>query len=217
MKMKQTVTALTIALVCSASSLMAQPAQQNGIQQNGVQQNGIQQGAQGGAPQVRMAQPVIGTPTPGQPRLGFMGQMVYGYGMRIVAVNYGSPASRLGMERGDVIFSINGRRILSQYDYDGALQEAAMYRGGYVSLTVRNVRYDMGLSYQQFVNVSTVLPGYGMGYPVMGAQAGPVAARSGQRQAQQRAAANAKPRKKIRELRSNQVPVLKAGEKGASQ
>ena len=66
-----------------------------------------------------------------------------------------------------MVFSINGRRILSQFDYDQALIDAAMYRGGLVSLTVRNIRFDYGQSFQEFVNVSTVLPGYGGVYQLL--------------------------------------------------
>ena len=99
----------------------------------------------GGGGQVRVA-PMVAPPSVSTPRLGFMGQMIYGYGMRVLSTSYGTPAQMIGLERGDTIFWINGRRILCQFDYDTAMREAAMYRGGLVNLTVRNVRFDMGRS-----------------------------------------------------------------------
>ena len=127
-----------------------------------------------------------------------------------------------------MVFSINGRRILSQFDYDQALIDAAMYRGGLVSLTVRNIRFDYGQSFQEFVNVSTVLPGYGGVYPVAGAQAGPVAARlaGGQRQGQvgqrqgqviQGQTRFAQARSQVREVARDKVPAMKSGDSGSSQ
>ncbi len=98
-----------------------------------------------------------------QPRLGFHGHMIHGFGMRVDHVLYGTPAQQAGLEGGDVIWSINGRRIFSRFDYDSALQTAAMYQGGWVTLTVRNVRYDTGMSSQQFVNVTVrVMGGYAL-------------------------------------------------------
>ncbi len=74
------------------------------------------------------------------PRLGFNGQISYGHGMRVNYVQYGTPAHWIGLERGDVIVRINGRRINSRYDYDRALEDAAYYRGGRVVLVVDDVR-----------------------------------------------------------------------------
>ncbi len=106
-----------------------------------------------------------------RPRLGFHGHMIHGYGMRVDHAHVGTPASQAGLEGGDVIWRIDGRRILSRFDYDNALRNAAMYQGGWLTLTVRNVRYDMGMSYQKFVNVSVrVMGGYAV--PVAGATAG---------------------------------------------
>lgn len=189
--MKKTIVCMMAAIVCMASSASAQEFGS-------------------GSQQVRVAPTV--SPMPGStPRLGFMGQMIYGYGMRVMGTNYGSPANLAGLERGDIIFSINGRRILCQYDYDSALQDAAMYRGGFVSLTVRNVRYDMGLSYQEFVNVSTRVMGYyGGPMPVQGQPGvGPMAPRS--------APAAEQAGQKIQEITADQVPKLQAGQQGKKQ
>ena len=106
-----------------------------------------------------------------RPRLGFHGHMIPGYGMRVDHVLYGTPAQQIGLERGDVLWRIDGRRILSRMDYDQALQQAAWYQGGWLTLTVRNVRYDMGMSSQQFVTVSVrVMGGYAV--PVAGSSPG---------------------------------------------
>lgn len=194
------------AIVCLSSSVNSVNAQESGT------------------PRVRVA-PVVGSPVPGsQPRLGFMGEMIHGYGMRVLSTNYGSPAQLAGLERGDVIFYINGRRILCQYDYSAALQDAAMYRGGYVSLTVRNVRFDMGLSYQEFVNVSTRVIG---GYAYGGGYGGPVPAyggmpRSGSGAGQVGMAVRSAPQagkavEKVKEITADQVPALKEGQKGTGQ
>ena len=148
--------------------------------------------------------------------------MVYGYGMRILSTSYGSPANQAGLERGDVIFSINGRRILCQFDYDGALQDAALYRGGFVNMTVRNVRYDMGTSFQEFVNVSTRVMGFygsGMPMPVAGsttsAYVGEPAFRSAP--ANRKVEKSVRAIQKIQELNADQVPGLQADQQGTSQ
>ena len=78
--------AFVAALGCMANSAMAQQ------QGNAVTQGGTQQAV----PQTRIAQPAI-APMPSSPRMGFMGQMLYGYGMRVLSVNYGSPAGQLGL------------------------------------------------------------------------------------------------------------------------
>ncbi len=114
---------------------------------------------QGNPPQQKTVMPYVMPPggnpgTPSRPRLGFMGTMIYGYGMRVDNVTYGMPAQLAGLESGDVIWSIEGRRILSRQDYDEAMWHAATHHGGWMEMTVKNIRYDMGLSAQQFVNVS---------------------------------------------------------------
>ena len=73
------------------------------------------------------------------PRLGFTGRAIWNWGMHVDQVYYGSTAARQGLERGDVIMSINGRRINSMGDYFSALS-AANYQGGWISMVVDNVR-----------------------------------------------------------------------------
>lgn len=80
----------------------------------------------------RLMPPVV----PRQPRLGFYGHMEYGWGMMVDRVRWGTPASRVGLEPGDVIVRINDRRIRTDYDYYRALQTS----GPYCRLLVRDVR-----------------------------------------------------------------------------
>lgn len=92
---------------------------------------------------------------PASPRLGFYGQMQYGWGMQVVSVTPGSLAGRNGLESGDVIVEINGRSIRCDADYHGALSDAA-YQGGHVRLLVDNVRARNGFG-QRYVYVSFYL------------------------------------------------------------
>jgi S1-C subfamily serine protease len=73
---------------------------------------------------------------PETPRLGFHGHFEWGYGMVVDHVHWGTPASRIGLEHGDVILSINGRRLRGEWDYFRALRES----GGYVRLVIQDVR-----------------------------------------------------------------------------
>lgn len=70
------------------------------------------------------------------PRLGFQGHFDHGIGMHVEHVYYGTPASRMGLEPGDVIRAINGRWLRTQNDYFRELS----YSGGYVRLVVQDVR-----------------------------------------------------------------------------
>jgi S1-C subfamily serine protease len=123
---------------------------------------------QRGQQQQFVVEPGYNQPTP---KLGFQGQILGGYGMKVVSVNWGTAAQRIGLESGDVITQIHGRQIRSQWDYDQALRDAAMYQSGRVSLLVRNVRFDWGWNVPEYVSSSTVLDGFG--YPQ-----GPVGPRS---------------------------------------
>ena len=98
-----------------------------------------------------------------KPKLGFDGQLIYNYGMKVISVNWGSAAKRAGLERGDVITKINGRMIRSQWDYDQALSDAARFQNGRVTLKVRNVRYDWGHNVPKYAVVHAVLDGYWSG------------------------------------------------------
>ncbi len=97
-------------------------------------------------------------PPPPAPKLGFTGQIVYGLGMRVLSVRYGSPAQRAGLEHGDVIISANGIQIRNPGDLSRALRNAAQYQNGSVNLFVKNIR---GNAYQgnEYVNVNAQLFG----------------------------------------------------------
>lgn len=100
----------------------------------------------------RMVDP--GVPTP---RLGFHGRIVSN-GLRVERVDYGSVAFDAGLERGDVIMKVNGRRLTSMSGYRRALLEAVDYRDGRVTLTVENVRWHTGESSQRYINRTVYLP-----------------------------------------------------------
>ncbi len=104
-------------------------------------------------------QPVIAPPP--APKLGFTGQMIYGLGMKVLSVNYGSPAQRAGLEHGDIIMSANGVLVNSHADLSRALSNAVQYTNGSVSLYVKNIR---GTAWQgnEYVTVTAQLFGQPM-------------------------------------------------------
>lgn len=168
--MKRTFSVMAMIAVAAVFSLNADSANAQPVKL--LQQDNSAQ-TESGNPKTRMyIAPGGGNPGYGQqPRLGFHGHMIHGYGMRVDHVLVGTPAQQVGLEGGDVIWRIDGRRILSRFDYDNAMRNAALYQGGWLTLTVRNVRYDMGQSYQQFVTVSVRAMG-GYAVPVAGTVAG---------------------------------------------
>lgn len=94
-------------------------------------------------PRWRPLPPPIVTPVPVMPRLGFMGHMQYGYGMVIDSVSWNTFASRVGLERGDVIVRINNRQINSDHSYNDAVLDAVRFHGGFVDMHVVDVRTGM--------------------------------------------------------------------------
>lgn len=101
------------------------------------------------------------------PKLGFHGRLIPGVGMQVVSVNFGGVAHREGLETGDIIVEINGRRIMHEFDYERALVDAAVYSYGQVSLLVRNIRFQPGCHLNPaFVRVYSQLPmRHVVGYP----------------------------------------------------
>ncbi len=98
-------------------------------------------------------------------QLGFQGRLIHDYGMRILRTTYGSPAERAGLEAGDIIFRINGRRIGCVVDYRESLQDAARYHNGRIRMLVKNVRCTTHTCSSvprpsQYVTVTTWLPGW---------------------------------------------------------
>lgn len=165
--MKKTIAfvAMTMVALSVTNTTFAQKMKTRTVQQ---QQTYVQPGF--GGQQQAYVQPT--------PKLGFTGQMVYGYGMKVLSVNWGSAAQRAGLEAGDVITRINGRNIRSQWDYDQALISAANYNYGQVNMKVRNVRYDWGHNVPRYAFVTTTLNGFS---PVVPASpVGPIGPRAQQ-------------------------------------
>jgi hypothetical protein len=82
--------------------------------------------------------------TPGQPcydlpRFGFESFNIHGVGERLTFVRWGGIASRMGLEPGDVVLSMNGYRLTYHGAWNDALRRA-VNDGGWVQLTVRDVR-----------------------------------------------------------------------------
>ncbi len=69
-------------------------------------------------------------------RLGIQGHFEYGYGLVVERVRWGSPAGRLGLERGDVIRAVDNRWLRTEADLRRQLRDA----DATAQLTVRDVR-----------------------------------------------------------------------------
>ena len=82
----------------------------------------------------RLVLPVDGHVHP-KLRLGFHGHVDFGEGMHVDHVLRFSHASRIGLERGDLILQVNGRRIVSEHDYHQGLAKT----GRYLRLLVHDV------------------------------------------------------------------------------
>lgn len=113
---RRTATVLALALVVlSAASLMAAP------------------------PHPTVAPLRLNPYTPDYPRLGFLYRVIPGYGYEILSVSWGSPASRIGLEPGDVVRSINGYPLTYYGAHHQAVAQAMNY-GGWLSMRIRDVR-----------------------------------------------------------------------------
>ena len=100
---------------------------------------------------------VIGPDSRPAPRLGFNGTVI-ATGLRVEGVDYGSLAFDAGLERGDVITSVNGRRIQSMSGYRRALCDAVDHNDGRVRLVIENVRWHTGESSIRYVTRTIHLP-----------------------------------------------------------
>jgi hypothetical protein len=78
-------------------------------------------------------------PVPHLPKFGFSSFSINGVGERVTYVRWGGLASRLGLEPGDIILSMNGYRLTYHGSCNDALYQA-MYQGGWVRLRIRDVR-----------------------------------------------------------------------------
>lgn len=100
--------------------------------------------------------PIVPPPVGSQvvPRLGIMGHVDRGIGMVVESVQHGTPASRMGLERGDVIHRINGREISNDWAYREALIRAAQFDNGAVNLHIIDARTGRHVVRAGFVNAN---------------------------------------------------------------
>ena len=84
------------------------------------------------------------------PRFGFSSFNINGFGERITSVRWGGIAQQMGLESGDIILSLNGFPLSYQGSWNDALREA-VYNGGWVQLTVRDVRTGFVATRETFV------------------------------------------------------------------
>lgn len=123
-----------------------------------------------GTAQAEQPKALLVAPTPGYnlPKFGFNSYNIAGYGDRVTYVRWGGLASQLGLEPGDTILRVNGFPLTYHGAWNDALYQA-MSSGGWVQLTIRDVRTGM-VTYRQ---TSFGTPGYGpitaksqvVGYP----------------------------------------------------
>lgn len=88
-------------------------------------------------PQVRPIPPVV---RPSIPQMGFDGHIHHRRGMFIDSVRPGTPAARMGLERGDIITIINHTIIDCEEAYRSALNEAVQNHHGDIAMKVRDGR-----------------------------------------------------------------------------
>ena len=85
--------------------------------------------------------PRTASPTCPVPELGFSSYVISGRGEYILAVRRGSTAARIGLEPGDVILTLNGRRLTSERAWHQAMGHAAASHGR-LTLEIRHRRTD---------------------------------------------------------------------------
>lgn len=112
------------------------------------------------------------TPAPVVPRLGFMGHINYGYGMVVDQVSWGTFASRLGLERGDVIVRINNHSIDDDHDYNRAVRNAVQFQSGFIDMLVVDVRSGQTRHRAGYLPVVNNGPIYPRSVPHINAQVG---------------------------------------------
>ncbi len=87
------------------------------------------------------------------PKFGFSSFTINGFGQRVTSVQWGGIARQMGLESGDVILSLNGYPLTYNGSWNDALREA-MNNGGWVQLTVRDVRTGFVATRETFVGDS---------------------------------------------------------------
>lgn len=84
-----------------------------------------------------------------------------GHSVEVVGVSYGTAGSRLGLERGDRILTINGHSVRSIQELRHVLKDAVTYHRGQVTVLIDNVRARHGhWGAQRYVTQRTFLDGY---------------------------------------------------------
>jgi hypothetical protein len=84
------------------------------------------------------------------PKFGFDSFNIAGYGERVTSVSWGGLAAQMGLEPGDVILRMNGFPLHYHGSWNDALYQALM-NGGFVQLTIRDVRTGWLTTRQTFV------------------------------------------------------------------
>jgi len=101
------------------------------------------------------------------PKFGFSSFNINGFGEQVTHVRWGGRAARMGLEPGDIILSMNGFPLTYHGAWNDALR-SAMANGGWVQLTIRDVRTGL-LAYRQTHvgsgGIGPVTP-YVVGYPL---------------------------------------------------
>jgi hypothetical protein len=97
------------------------------------------------------------------PRFGFSSFSINGFGERVTSVRWGGIAQRMGLESGDIILSLNGYPLTYHGSWNDALREA-VYNGGYVQLTVRDVRTGFIATRETYVAGSGPIVHYNSNY-----------------------------------------------------
>ena len=101
------------------------------------------------------------------PRFGFSSFNIDGVGERVTHVRWGSLASQFGLERGDIILSMNGHRLTYHGSWNDALEDAFFHHDGLVRLRIRDVRTGFIATRQMFLGggVGPITPKSHFGQP----------------------------------------------------
>jgi len=93
-----------------------------------------------------------------------------GQGLRIVSVTCGSHAERIGLETGDVITRIDGRRFFSIAQFRNILGHVIVHHGGRLRLRILNIRHFYDPWQPMYVNriyfLPTIVPCPSPGFPI---------------------------------------------------
>jgi len=141
-------TTLTGIVAAVALSLVATEAQaQQRIQMIGAAQPAVQ-------PFIQPIQP----PPVVLPKFGFQSFNVHGVGEQVTFVNCHSLAEQLGLERGDMILSLNGRSLTYHGAWNQALTNVMLQGGGMIHLNIRDIRTGQVVHRDAFVGGTGIGP-----------------------------------------------------------